>query len=117
MTGADRNETFSRLGVWNSRPRGMDTPIPEGLLPRTMWAGPSLPLLGEDVRERAAIMEPSEQVTWERCPTCGQAAAVGWSHGRPIEFDCPDGCCLNTAQIQALADIRWRPPATGLTRS
>ena len=34
----------------------------------------------------------SERVTWDICPGCGRAAAVGWLDGDPVEFDCPRGC-------------------------
>ena len=54
-------------------------------------------------------MEPSERVTWEDCPTCRRAAAVGWVNGWPTEFDCPRGCCLSAEQIQAFAARRGRP--------
>ncbi len=58
-------------------------------------------------------MEPSEQVTWEDCPNCQRAAAVGWVDGRPIEFDCPHGCRLTAEQVQAFAR-RGGPPVDGL---
>ena len=59
-------------------------------------------------------MEPSERVTWEDCPNCRRAAAVGWVHGRPIEFDCPRGCSLSAEQVHAFAAGRGRPPVGGL---
>ena len=61
-------------------------------------------------------MEPSERVTWEDCPSCRRAAAVGWVDGRPVEFDCPHGCFLSADQLRALAPRRGRPPAGGLAR-
>ena len=48
-------------------------------------------------------MEPSERVTWEDCPHCRRAAAVGWVDGRPVEFDCPRGCAVSAEQVRALA--------------
>ena len=46
----------------------------------------------------------SDQVTWEKCPQCGNSAAVGWVKVReitgptvvwmPAECDCPTGCDL-----------------------
>jgi hypothetical protein len=54
-------------------------------------------------------MEPSERVTWEDCPTCRRAAAVGWVNGRPVEFDCPGGCRLGTELVEAFATRRGRP--------
>jgi len=48
-------------------------------------------------------MDPSERVTWENCPNCGRPAAVGWLNGRPIEFDCPAGCSLDSAEVQSFA--------------
>jgi hypothetical protein len=61
-------------------------------------------------------MEPSERVTWEDCPNCRRAAAVGWLDGRPIEFDCPRGCCLSAEQAQIFAARRGRPAVDWLTR-
>ncbi len=62
-------------------------------------------------------MEASERVTWEDCPTCRRAAAVGWVNGRPAEFDCPRGCRLTAEQVQAFDARRGRPPADWLTRA
>jgi hypothetical protein len=61
-------------------------------------------------------VEMSERVTWENCPVCRRPAVVGWSNGRPIEFDCPGGCRLNAAHIQFFADRRGRAPIDWLTR-
>jgi hypothetical protein len=61
-------------------------------------------------------MEPSERVTWEDCPTCRRAAAVGWVNGRPVEFDCPGGCCLGAEQVEAFATRHGRPPVGWLAR-
>jgi len=61
-------------------------------------------------------MEPSERVTWEDCPTCRRAAAVGWVNGRPVEFDCPGGCCLGAEQVEAFAARRGRPAVGWLAR-
>jgi len=61
-------------------------------------------------------MDPSERVTWEDCPACRRAAAVGWVNGRPVVFDCPGGCRLSTEQVGALASRRGRPPAGWLAR-
>ena len=62
-------------------------------------------------------MEASERVTWEDCPTCQRAAAVGWVDGQIIEFDCPRGCCLSAKQVQAFATRRGRPAVGWLTRA
>ena len=43
----------------------------------------------------------SERVTWENCPECDRAAAVGWADGLPVEFDCPNGCSLSPAEVSA----------------
>ncbi len=53
--------------------------------------------------------QPSERITWERCPVCGALAAVGWSrtdpaghpsrHEVPHEFDCPSGCHLTFSEL------------------
>ena len=59
-------------------------------------------------------MEISERVTWEVCPTCGRTAAVGWLHGRMVEFDCTAGCRLTAAQADLFADRR-HPVAGWLT--
>jgi len=58
----------------------------------------------------------SEHITWESCPRCGRPAAVGWNPAGgaredPVEFDCPAGCQLSTAQVRA-AFIHHR--ATGM---
>ncbi len=59
-------------------------------------------------------MEASERVTWEDCPGCRRAAAVGWVDGRPVEFDCPRGCRLSEEQVQVFAATgHGRPPAAG----
>lgn len=48
-------------------------------------------------------MIESEWITWDRCPRCGELAAVGWSDaGRwvdPVEFDCPRGCRLPSCEL------------------
>ena len=62
-------------------------------------------------------MEPSERVTWEDCPTCRRAAAVGWVHGRPIDVDCPRGCCLSAEQVQAFDTRRGLSPLDRWTRA
>ena len=62
-------------------------------------------------------MEPKERVTWENCPNCRRAAAVGWVDGRPVEFDCPRGCCLDTEQARALSAGHGRPPVDWLARA
>jgi hypothetical protein len=62
-------------------------------------------------------MGSSERVSWEDCPNCRRAAAVGWVDGRPVEFDCPRGCRLSTAQIQVFTAGRGRPPVGWLTRA
>ncbi len=53
--------------------------------------------------------EPSERISWERCPVCGATAAVGWrggaadesptGRGMPVEFDCPSGCSPTFAEL------------------
>ncbi|MGY1773952.1 hypothetical protein [Blastococcus sp. SYSU D00813] len=55
----------------------------------------------------------SERITWERCPGCGDTAAVGWAGERPVEIDCLQGCvvplgCLTEAVGQP-APGRSRP--------
>lgn len=53
--------------------------------------------------------DPSEWVTWESCPHCGNQAAVGWSEtGRfvdAVEFDCPSGCRPSIGEL-----VRRFPP-------
>ncbi len=41
----------------------------------------------------------SERLTWESCPECRRLAAVGWLDGRPVRFDCPNGCRLTRSRI------------------
>jgi hypothetical protein len=52
----------------------------------------------------------SQGITWERCPCCGQSAAVGWArivehpgapsvHVDPVELDCLDGCQVAVDQL------------------
>ena len=53
-------------------------------------------------------MNPGERVTWEDCPACERPAAVGWVGGRPVEFDCPGGCRLSTAQFGLFTARRGR---------
>ena len=55
-------------------------------------------------------MEPSERVTWEDCPICQRPAAVGWMDGQAVEFDCPGGCGVTTAEVRALAAGHRRLP-------
>jgi hypothetical protein len=61
-------------------------------------------------------MESTERVTWEYCPNCRKPAAVGWSSGRPIGFDCPHGCRLSAGQVEGLTASVGRPPIGWLTR-
>jgi hypothetical protein len=58
--------------------------------------------------------EGNERVTWEDCPNCPRAAAVGWLNGRPVEYDCPRGCCLNAEQVQAFDARHGRRPVDWL---
>lgn len=48
-------------------------------------------------------MDRSEWITWERCPKCGDRAAVGWSETGQfvdaVEFDCRNNCRLSIATI------------------
>lgn len=62
-------------------------------------------------------MEPSERMTWEDCPNCRRVAAVGWVDGRPVEVDCPGGCCLDAAQVEVFAVRRGRPAVDRSTRT
>lgn len=62
------------------------------------------------IMSRPRTAEPSERITWERCPVCGATAAVGWSgvtpadhpvtRAVPVEFDCPSGCHLTFAELE-----------------
>src|SRR4051794_2256845 len=52
-------------------------------------------------RESGGTM--SDLVTWEACPRCGQAAALGWTDEHPVEFDCTTGCRPTAAQLRYLA--------------
>ena len=51
-------------------------------------------------------MPDSERVTWEECPGCRQPAAVGWWHGRPVEFDCPRGCQVSLEQLELFTGLQ-----------
>ncbi|WP_177212622.1 hypothetical protein [Geodermatophilus ruber] len=55
----------------------------------------------------------SERVTWETCPGCGHAAAVGWVDRDPVEFDCPRGCPLSSRQVAALFGAPSALPGAG----
>jgi hypothetical protein len=57
-------------------------------------------------------MPASELITWEQCPTCRQPAAVGWWQGRPVEFDCPQGCSVLPDQL----DVRCAHEGAPLDR-
>lgn len=48
----------------------------------------------------------SERITWERCPGCGDRAAVGWAGERPVEMDCRQGCAVPPG---CLAEVVRRP--------
>lgn len=61
-------------------------------------------------------MGPTERVTWEDCPNCRRAAAVGWRRGRPTGFDCPHGCRLDPGQLAGLTASAGRPPVGWLAR-
>ena len=52
----------------------------------------------------------SERITWEQCPSCGDAAAVGWIRDEPVEFDCVRNCDLTQEQMVTLH--RRRPDGT-----
>jgi len=51
-------------------------------------------------------MPDSERVTWQECPRCRQPAAVGWWHGRPVEFDCPRGCRVTLDQLETFGAVQ-----------
>ncbi|MGZ4626255.1 MAG: hypothetical protein ACXV3S_08210 [Kineosporiaceae bacterium] len=65
---------------------------------------------------RPGTAEPSERISWERCPVCGATAAVGWGIGalhddrigrdEPVEFDCPSGCHVTPAELHRA--FGWR---------
>ena len=62
----------------------------------------------------------SERLTWESCPECRRLAAVGWLDGRPVQFDCPNGCRLPQSRITTTftswpLTARRRPPVSVLT--
>jgi hypothetical protein len=44
----------------------------------------------------------SERITWEDCPSCARAAAVGWLDGEAVEFDCPSLCWVTLSEIRAI---------------
>lgn len=59
---------------------------------------------------RSTAAGGTSRVTWERCPRCGERAAVGWrtaddagSAWPPVEFavefDCPTGCHLSIEEM------------------
>ena len=52
----------------------------------------------------------TERITWERCPDCGELAAVGWAPDGAaevaVEFDCPNDC----AAPQPLSSFFTRRP-------
>ncbi len=61
-----------------------------------------------------------DQVTWATCPTCDRVAAVGWATVLrpdrrqaqvPVDFDCPSGCRLDTAQLRHIFQTRVLAPA------
>jgi hypothetical protein len=79
---------------------GPDPPVPAGAAtaaPRTAWTGHG--------GRRGDEVEPSERITWEDCPNCRRAAAVGWADGQPVEFDCPRGCHLGAEQVRAFTAV------------
>jgi len=51
----------------------------------------------------------SDEITWVRCPRCGEQAAVGWTtvmrdDGEPlarfpVEFDCVHGCEISRLEL------------------
>ncbi|NEK57383.1 hypothetical protein GCU56_05785 [Geodermatophilus sabuli] len=56
----------------------------------------------------------SERVTWETCPGCGRAAAVGWRDGMPVRTDCPGGCGLTAGEfVRAPGAVR---PSSSVAR-
>jgi hypothetical protein len=65
----------------------------------------------------------SERVTWEVCPRCGCAAAVGWARlpgagGAPdgcvpVEFDCLAGCEVGLDVLAQAYRLLRRLPAEG----
>jgi len=59
-------------------------------------------------------MPASERVTWEECPSCGEPAAVGWWHGRPVEFDCPEGCRVSLEQLEPSGVLPEPPDRSAL---
>ena len=50
----------------------------------------------------------AERITWERCPRCGDAAAVGWVGKRPIELDCTTGCPVPQDRVGDLLEVAAR---------
>ena len=57
-------------------------------------------------------MSTSERVTWETCPDCGRAAAVGWRDGTPVEVDCPEGCRVDAGDFTRRVQTVGGVPAT-----
>ena len=80
-------------------------------------AGPDPPIPGVLAGIGGNTVESSERVTWEDCPNCQRAAAVGWVNRQPVEFDCPRGCRLSAEQVQAFAARRGRPRVDRLTHA
>ncbi|TQN44131.1 hypothetical protein FHU33_3617 [Blastococcus colisei] len=52
----------------------------------------------------------SERVTWETCPHCRQAAAVGWVGDDKVEFHCPAGCRIPESGMACAFPVATQAP-------
>jgi hypothetical protein len=114
-TRLTRNKPSVSHGFWKAH-RGYQLPVQRGPLARTARPGP-LPSPASALGSGGSTMESNERVTWEDCPNCQRAAAVGWVNGRPVEYDCPRGCCLSVEQVQAFDARHGRRPVDWFTRA
>ncbi|SOC46344.1 hypothetical protein SAMN05660748_0183 [Blastococcus aggregatus] len=56
----------------------------------------------------------SDVVTWEACPACDGAAALGWVGQTLTEIDCAGQCRLTDALREAIIRTATPPAATRL---
>lgn len=84
-----------RLPAVGSAGRGTGKPAPAGTTVDGL-----LPAVGGDGRGWTPMA--SERITWEDCPCCGRAAAVGWLDGVAMMFDCPGECRPTEQEVARL---------------
>ena len=95
----------SASGLPDARSRG----------PLARTARPALPSPASALGSGGSTMKADERSPGRTARTVN-GQRLCWVNGRPVEHDCPRGCCLSAEQVQAFDARHGRRPVDWLTR-